>query len=285
MPPYCSGSALALVLATTTAAHAQSTVDDPIHWAYGAYFGTGAYRVSGGEEAYVVSVRPGWELRDAARDAEGRRTVGIRLRFPVAIGAYEFDAADISGTLNLDNVSTLSAVAGIEFDVPMSARWSLKPLAYVGWGTELDGDASAWMYWTGIKSRYIFPRDDTTWALVNALTYVGYSDNSGENGNVLPLFTAFEVDRPLRMKKVADEPVVLHWHVGYTSYLNHLELVSNIDHIRLEDEWELGLAFSTGPEPLRLWRLKWDRVGVAYRFSSDGHFSGINIYFKSLFER
>jgi hypothetical protein len=285
MPRHCSGSVLALVLATTTAAHAQSTVEDPIHWAYGAYFGMGTYRVSGGEAAYVLSMRPGWRVRDAALDAQGRRTVGIELRFPVAIGAYQLDAADVSGTLSLANISTLSAVPGIEFDIPMSARWSLKPLAYVGWGTELDGDASAWIYWTGIKSRYTFPRDETTWALVNALTYVGYSTNSGENGNVLPLFTALEVDRPLRMKKVADKPVVLHWHVGYTSYVNQLELVNDIDHIRLEDEWELGLAFSTGPEPLRLWRLKWDRVGLAYRFSSDGNFSGISIFFRSLYER
>jgi hypothetical protein len=281
-------SVLALVMATASTTRAQSIVEDPIHWAYGAYFGTGTYRVSGGEEAYVLSVRPRWGLRDAALDAQGRRTVGIELRSPVAIGAYELDAADFGGTLSLENVSTLSAVPGVEFDVPMTVRWSLKPLAYVGWGTELDGDASAWIYWTGIKSRYVFPRNETTWALVNALTYVGYSADSGENGNVLPLFAAFEVDRPLRMKKVADEPVVLHWHVGYTSYLNEVKLASgptNVEHIRLENEWELGLAFSTGPEPLRLWRLKWDRVGVAYRFSSDGDFRGISLVFRSLFER
>jgi hypothetical protein len=198
---------------------------------------------------------------------------------------YGFDAANLGTTLGFDNVSTLSAVPGVEFDVPISARWSLKPLAYLGWGAELDGDASAWIYWTGLKSRFLFPRSDATWALVNALTYVGYSANAGETGNVLPLFTGLEVDRPLRTKKVADEPVVLHWHVGYTSYLNQPELVKSIEHIRLDDEWELGLAFSTGPEPLRLWRLKWDRVGVAYRFDSDGDFGGISLYFTSLYER
>ena len=276
---------LVLVITTTATARAQAPVEDPIHWAYGAYFGTGVYRVDGGEEAFIISMRPRWQAREAALNDDGGRTVGIALRFPVAIGAYELDVADVGGTLRADNVSTLSAVPGIEFDVPMSARWSLKPLAYLGWGTELDGDASAWIYWTGIKSRFVFPRDEATWALVNALTYVGYSARAGDNGNVLPLFTGFEVDRPLGMKKVADEPVVFHWHVAYTSYLNQLELVNNIEHIRLEDEWELGLAFSTGPEPLRLWRLKWDRVGIAYRFGSDGDFSGISLYFKSLFER
>jgi hypothetical protein len=288
MPRLPSISVLVLAVATIATARAQSTVQDPIHWAYGAYFGTGVYRISGGEEAYILSARPRWGLRDAALDERGERTVGIDLRFPVAIGAYDLNVADIGGTLSIDNVGTLSAVPGIEFDVPIGPRWSLKPLAYVGWGTELDGDASAWIYWTGLKSRLIFPRDETTWALVNALTYVGYSAGTGENGNVLPLFTGFEVDRPLAMKKIGGEQVVLHWHVGYTSYLNEVELLAdatNIEHIRLDDEWELGLAFSRGQEPLRLWRLHWDRVGVAYRFSSNGDFSGISLYFKSLYER
>ena len=123
---------------------------------------------------------------------------------------------------------------------------------------------------------------------MNGLTYVGYSADDGVSGNVLPLFTGFEIDRPLGTKKVAGEPVMLHWHAGYTSYLNEVELISSntsLEHIKLEDEWELGVAFSTGEEPLRLWRLKWDRVGVAYRFSSDGDFSGISLVFKSLFER
>ena len=288
MSPLRSSFILALVITTAASAHAQSAADAPIHWAYGTYFGTGVYRVSGGEEAYILSMRPRWQLREAALDDQGQRTAGIELRFPVAIGAYELDAADIGGTLSVDNVGTLSAVPGVEFDVPMSARWSLKPLAYVGWGTELDGDASAWIYWTGLKSRWLFPRGKTNWALVNALTYVGYSADAGDSGNGLPLFTGFEVDRPLDMKKLADEPVILHWHVGYTSYLNEAKFLpssTSTEHVRLDDEWELGVAFSTGQEPLRLWRLKWDRVGVAYRFSSDGDFSGISLVFKSLYER
>jgi hypothetical protein len=111
----------------------QTDIVEPIHWAYGAYFGTGAYRLGDGEEAYIISVRPRWQLRDAALDEQGRRQVGVLLRFPVAIGAYDFDASPLGQTLGLDNVSTLSAVPGVEIDIPMNPRWSLKPLAYVGW--------------------------------------------------------------------------------------------------------------------------------------------------------
>jgi hypothetical protein len=99
--------------------------------------------------------------------------------------------------------------------------------------------------------------------------------------------TGFEFDRRLGAKKIADEQVVLHWHVGYTSYLNGLEIFPDLDLERLEldGEWELGIAFGTGEEPLRLWRLKWDRVGIVYRFGSDGDFAGIGLVFHSLFER
>ena len=125
MPRLRSSFVLALVITTAASARAQSTAETPIHWAYGTYFGTGVYRISGGEEAFILSMRPRWHLRDAVLDEQGRRIVGIDLRFPVAIGAYELDAADIGGTLSADNVGTLSAVPGVEFDVPMSARWAL----------------------------------------------------------------------------------------------------------------------------------------------------------------
>jgi hypothetical protein len=102
----------------------------------------------------------------------------------------------------------------------------------------------------------------------------------------LPLLTAIEFDRPLASKRIRGETVHLHWHAGYTEYLNDVELfTSNLREIDVENEWELGMAFSTGSEPLRLWRLHWDRVGVSYRFSSDREFSGVGLFFSSLFDR
>ena len=279
---------VALLALSSKALFAQTDVAEPIHWAYGAYFGTGVYRLAGGEEIYVLSARPGWQIRDAALAEDGRRTVGLELRFPITLGAHQFDTTAIGQALGIDNVGTLSAVPGIEIDIPMTPRWSLKPLVYGGWGTEVHGDASAWIYWAGLKSRLRFPRATTSFALVNSLTYAGYSTDAREHGNVVPLFTAVEFDRPLSTKKLADEQVVLHWHVGYSSYLDELDVFpaqGNFEHLELDDEWELGMAFSTGPEPLRLWRFKWDRVGLVYRFSSDGDFTGISLVFRSLFDR
>jgi hypothetical protein len=260
----------------------------PIPWAYSAYFGTGVYRIENGEKAYVFRVSPSWTWHDASVDEQGRRTIGWKFKFPVALGVHDLDAHEIGSTLSLDNVSTITAVPGVEADIPIGPRWSLRPFANVGWGTETSsGSSSAWVYWAGVKSRLIFPgRDGFEWTLVNSLTYSGYTNDAHESNHVLPLFTAFEFDRPIA-KKIGGDPVHLYWHFGYTDYLKHepLLLGAGVGSIDVEDEWEVGMAFGKGAEPLRLWRLHWNRVGIAYRFSSDGEFKGISVFFSSLFDR
>ena len=278
--------AAALVLVFRPAA-ADGEPAAPIPWAYSAYFGTGAYRVADGEEAYVFRVNPSWTWHDASVDGRGRRTIGWKFKFPVALGVHDLDAHEIGSTLSVGNVSTLTAVPGVEADIPMGPRWSLRPFANVGWGAETGGgSSSAWVYWAGMKSRLAFPSDGFEWALVNSLTYSGYTNNAHKSSRVLPLFTAFEFDRPTS-KRIGGDPVHLYWHVGYTDYLKHepLLLGSAVGSIDVDDEWEAGMAFGKGAEPLRLWRLHWSRVGIAYRFSSDREFKGISIFFSSLFDR
>lgn len=260
----------------------------PIPWAYSAYFGTGVYEVQDGERAYVLRPSPSWTWRDASVDEQGRRTIGWKFKFPVALGVHDLDADAIGATLSFDNVSTLTIVPGVEADIPIASRWSLRPFAAVGWGSELGegASASAWVYWAGVKSRLTFPADGFDWALVNSLTFSGYTNDAHQSNRVLPLFTAFEFDRPIE-KKIGGESVHLYWHFGYTDYLNHepLLLGSTVGSIDVEDEWEVGMAFGKGAEPLRLWRLHWNRVGIAYKFSSDREFKGISVFFGSLFDR
>jgi hypothetical protein len=258
----------------------------PIPWAYGAYFGTGVYQTVNGETSYVLRVTPSWRLREASLDEQGTRTIGWRIRLPTAFGLHEFEASAPGAALSFGNVGTITAVPGVEIDVPMTERWSLKPLAALGWGTELGGGAHAWVYWAGVKSRVKFSADGFDWAIVNSLAYSGYTDNQHATSRVLPLLTGFEFDRPTS-KKLGGDPVHLYWHLGYTDFLANepLLLGSFVSTVDVHDEWEVGMAFGRGAEPLRLWRLRWDRVGIAYRFSSDHQFEGITLFFSSLFDR
>jgi hypothetical protein len=138
-----------------------------------------------------------------------------------------------------------------------------------------------------VKSKLDFTAGRTDWSLLNFLHYAGYSEDSGRRGEFLALTTGFEFTRQLRNKKIGDEPVVLHWHIAHRDHLNELnfDLTGSSQRLDVPSEWELGVAFSRQDSRLSLWRLRWDRVGVAVRFSSDGTLSGFNLTFRSLFDR
>jgi hypothetical protein len=288
--PALGRSARRLWLVLASALFLSSALaDEPapsIPWAYSAYFGTGVYQIDNGEKAYVFRVTPGWRLREASLDDQGERTIGWRIRVPIALGVHEFDRSAPGAAVSAGNVSTITAAPSLDIDIPMTKRWSLKPLAALGYGAELGGGSSAWVYWAGVKSRVSFSADGFDWALVNSLTYVGYTDNRQTSGRILPLLTGVEFDRAID-KRIGGDPVHLYWHTGYTAYIDHEPVFfgSIVGSVDIKDEWEVGMAFGRGAEPLRLWRLRWDRVGIGYRFSSDDRFQGITLFFSSLFDR
>jgi hypothetical protein len=285
-PTAASCLAVSLLAATFPAA-AQEPVGDTVPWAYSAYFGTGRYELGNGDSTYVLSGRPRRTIRAPEPGPPGERVTGIELFFPIAVGVYDFDPTNFGGTARIDNVGTVSIVPGAAFEMPLDERWSLKPFVHVGWGTEIDGDTSAWLYWSGLRTRARFSADSFDWMLVNGLTYLGHSSDDGEDGNLLSVLTAFEFERPSR-HEIAGHQVRLHWHVAYTDYLNELEIAPRLiggGAVQIDDEWEIGAAFSTGDHRLGIKRLRWDRVGIAYRFSSNGDFEGIGLTFTSLFDR
>ncbi|MDX1562153.1 MAG: hypothetical protein R3305_04470, partial [Gammaproteobacteria bacterium] len=88
--------------------------------------------------------------------------------------------------------------------------------------------------------------------------------------------------------RLGGDPVHLHWHVLYPHYLDTLGLNLTelaVDPVIVDAEWELGVGFSKGDRPLKLRRLELERIGLSYRFGDDGEFSGVGIFFKSLFDR
>jgi len=280
--------ALALALGLLSGpAGAQPDAAPSLHWALSSYFGTGHYSLADAD-TYVLRANPGWRIRESELTPGQSRTIGIRLRVLIAIGLYEFDINNPNGALDSDNVSTLSVVPGVEFDIPLNERWSLKPLAYIGRGEQLDGSEAASVYWAGMKSRRSFHAPQFDWSLINALTYVGYDSSGGNSNEMLGLQAAFEFERNLSKRKLRDHPVVLYWHASYTSYLDKLRIDSPGAGSRVivaDDEWEFGTAFGTRDHRLGIRRLRFERVGLAYRFSTSGKFKGVSITFSSLFER
>jgi len=267
-------------------ARAQDVNADRVHWAYSSYFGTGWYQVGGDRDAYVLRMTPRKEFRKADIADDGKRTIGIEFSFPITAGLDKFTLDDIPGTVDADNLASLSVTTGIDVTVPMNERWALRPYASIGWGALLNGTASAWTYWTGVKSAYTFQNGKLNWALINSVTYVGYQPNSGPSEDFWPLMAGLEFDYPFGDHQMDDEQLFLTWHGMYTSFENDLEMVLEDESIApITDQWEFGLSFRKKEKPIKLWVFSFDRLGLAYRFSSSGDLKGISFVFQSVFDR
>jgi len=285
---YLGLLAACLGLLTSPAARAQTDAEAAIHWAYAPYFGTGWYRAEGAEEILALSFRTGKILREAELGPNGERRIGLRLRFPVAVSVHNLDSNPPFGGFDLDNLSAISAVPGVEIEIPMNERWSLKSLSYAGWGTRLDGTDSAYIYWAGIRSSLSFGDGPLRWSMINGLTGVGYRPKGLPSDLVLPLLTGFEFSRPLANRKLGDDMLYLNWHVAHSHYFDEVELGlpdAEGAPLRIDSEWELGIAVGKGDKKIKVGPFGIDRIGLAYRFGAGGDFAGIGLIFSSLFDR
>jgi hypothetical protein len=270
-------------------AHAQEVGIDELHWAYSAYFGTGWYQVSGDRDVFVLRMTPRWNIQDADYSEDGDKTIGIELKFPITFGLDRFNLDDIPEIIDLDNVASISVTPGVDITIPITARWSLRPYAAVGWGTVLSGSESSWTYWGGVKSHYSFKNGKLDWALINSVTFVGYTPNQGESEYFLPLMAGLEFDYPFGQRKLAGEQLMLSWHGMYTTYENNLDFILDEGPLgsseAITDEWEFGISLRKQTSPIKIWFMNFDRLGLAYRFSSSGDLKGISFVFRSMFER
>jgi hypothetical protein len=267
-------------------AGAQTEDINAVHWAYSTYFGSGWYQVSDAQDAFAIRYTPRRALSDARVDEDGRRRWGIQLRLPVTVGLNHFPLDDLPGSVDPENLASISVSPSIYLTWPASDRWTLRPFAALGWGTLLSGEDSAWSYWVGARSRYVLHEGERELALLNSLAFVGYSPSNGSSENFWPVMSALEFGHPFFSKPEDVRKWRLHWHLSYTFFQNDLDLVSrNLETEPISDQWELGLAVSREDGPISIWRFEFERLGLSYRFSSDGDLQGIGLVFTSLFDQ
>jgi len=274
---------IATFLATWPAqASAQETEPGPVHWAYSAYFGTGWYSVSGDRDVFVARMTPRWAWSDPQFDADGSRVVGIYFKLPISVGLDDFEFDDVLDAVDVDNVSYLSVNPGIDIEIPINRIWSLRPYASIGYGQALGSGESAWTYWAGLKSKLEFRSGKLNWRLLNQIGYVGYTPDTGPSDSFAPLMIGFEFDHPLEFADKPDKRWLLHWHATYTVFGDNLEFTAGSQQIT--DLWELGAALGGRDSPIRIWFMKFERLGLGYRTSSNGDLRGITFVFRSMFE-
>ena len=261
-------------------------VDAPqtVHWAFSSYFGTGWYQVDDSRSVFVFRIPPRWTVRRSAWE-DGQRKLGIEIHFPATIGLHNLDFADAPGNIAADNFGTFSFTPGIELEIPLNERWALRPYVKAGWGKEFELNETAWIWETGIKSRYAFQTERLDWGLIASLQWAGYDQSAGDRDDTGSILLGVEARQPLRSLRLGRH-WDLHWHAAYTFLESPLRFQqTQTDFIVIDDLFEVGLAVSLREGPFDFWFWKPDRLGLGIKFSPDGNFSALTFTSRSWFTK
>jgi len=251
-----------------------------IPWGFSVALGSGIYGIGADNTIYVFRIQPRFSKYFSDETTPGERRLRLEFKFPVAVGVLHFDIIEGDFPSSFQNISS---APGVEVQIPVTRRWTLRPVAHFGWGREMAKDGeSAWIYWAGLKSHLAFSAGKFDFGLVNSLLRMGYTPNRGEAQSLSLLETGLEIDHPLGNLKSGGDQLYLKTHVYNFWYLDRIEffLSPGRDPVKLRMEWEIGLAVGKRGK-LKIWLLKFDRIGIGYRFSD--YTKGIRIYFSSYF--
>jgi len=265
---------LALAAAAVVPAYGQTRAvqdqQDLINWYYSATFGTGVY-TAGDRSVAVIQLPISHELR-----AVSEGTYGLKLKVPVTFGFYDYSFDEVFAAQFPQQVSTVSVMPGLEWEIPLSGRWIVKPYFSGGYGQELSGRESALIYDLGIKSRYIIGEDKgVEFALVAALTSAGYRPRGGPRQPFGVLAVGLDMVIPMNLV-LFDRDAFFGFTPIYSRYFNKLRFAEfNDADNQLREQFEVDISVMSR----RPWSLKYfdvDRVGLAIR-SSDEVF-GVSLF-------
>jgi len=253
-----------------------------VHWAVGAFFGTGWYQVDENRSVFILRIPPRQTLRQAGLDEEGNRRVGVEIQYPVALGLSKLD--EIPDFIEFGNYSTISFTPGVQVEIPVDRKWSLRPYVHLGYGWEAETQEGAAIWYGGIKSRYRLRDGRFRWSLLNGLFFAGYKPEFENRGQYGAVMAGLEFSQPLGSVRLNDDPLYLNWHVTYNWFFD--ELSFHVDRDRVEsfrDQWEFGVALGKRDTPINIWFMKFQQIGLGFRWSSNGNFNAITLNFRSPF--
>lgn len=264
---------LLLALCAPTAAVAQAvraqSTEQLIDWYYAAVFGTGVYR-SEDRDVAVLQLPFAYQVRDLKRDGWG-----LVLKMPVTFGFYDFRFDQLLQDGAPESISTMSVLPGVEADFMALRNWRLRPFLQVGYGWELEGDASSPIYSVGVKSRLTFALGRGEFSLGNTLNYAAYR-RAGTSFPLTLFITGLNFAWPTN-GTLAGRPVDFGVHLLHYAYLESMTyaLAEDVNN-QMREEAEIAFSLSTR-RPLSILGFEMDMLGLAFRVGPD--VEGIRLFF------
>ena len=256
-----------------------------IHWAYASFFGTGWYKINDQRSGFIVRAPFRWTVGEAQIDEDGERQIAYTIRLPFTLGLARLDFEDIAGILDSDNLATASANISLDADIPVTQRFHVRPVAEMGYSTIIDESDWAWTYRAEVKTRTTFEAGKLDWALLFDYGIVGYEPNRGDSDDFEFAAAGLEFGYPVDWFSSTDGQTMLYWHLGYTDFLDEIEVQTGVEEFdSVANYWQVGIALGKLDEPVHIWRLNFDRLGLAYNLSTTGELRGIKFVFRSLYD-
>ncbi len=236
---------------------------DLLNWYYAASFGTGFY-TSGDRTVTVLQLPYSYSLRQA-----GDGVSGLRLKLPLTLGVYDYNADSVFAGDLPGNLNTLSFLPGLEWEIPLTRRWNVKPYFSGGFGMELGGDESALIYDFGLRSRYLVGKHQgVEFAFVSSLKAAGYRPQGGPTQPFGVLAIGFDLVIPTD-RVLFGRNAYIGFTPSYSYYFNKVGFAQFDDaDNRLREQFELAVSVMSR----KPWTLKYfdvDRFGLAFRSTNE----------------
>ena len=263
-PMILSTIILILVNLLFATSHAQTEPEDPgntVHYAYSALLGTGYYTVDDRRVA-VLRAPISYEVRETGGPGE---RPGIRVKIPITAGLYNFKISDIP-ELDLDDLVTVTVMPGVEFNYQINDRWAVDPAVHIGYGRDLTNNDSSLLWGAGIRSRYAFDTTGIPLTLGSEALYAGYDPDTGPADSIVRLSIGLDARIPTGWS-IGSSNMFIGTHTIAFYYPVSLRFPKvERERASTSSEFEVGLALGRDP-PFEIMGYKFDRVGLAWRFS------------------
>jgi hypothetical protein len=77
---------LSMVVSHASVAFSQETPEPAVHWAYASFFGTGWYKISGQQSAFIANFAPRWTSRGTGWSTVPDKEAVLTVRVPITVG-------------------------------------------------------------------------------------------------------------------------------------------------------------------------------------------------------